>query len=216
MAEKRFLALRDGKVSRGKSIVGHLLIQNFGEEQTDEYRRELDLQAGIALAQWRSGGSLTESAAFVPGAYKIMVYEITRPTNDLNIRLTYVPENQGDYINYNIGGLFFTSSISGHILCGKAALYTNGFPKADQEGIFVKNASRVALYIMLDMGEDRGEGANGMLDLQMAMNRTLVNMESHSLNELRKGPMGNMAAYRKIAKRLAKGLPSKWKDGFVE
>lgn len=216
LAEKRFLALRDGKVSRGKSIVGHLLIQNFGEEQTDEYRRELDLQAGTALARWRSGGSLTESAAFVPGAYKIMVYEITRPTNDLNVRLTYVPENQEDYINYNIGGLFFTSSISGHILCGKAALYTNGFPRADQEGIFVKNASRVALYIMLDMGEDRGEGANGMLDLQMAMNRTLVNMESHSLNELRKGPMGNMAAYRKMAKRLAKGLPSKWKDGFVE
>ena len=69
---------------------------------------------------------------------------------------------------------------------------------------------------MLDMGEDRGEGPKGMLDLQMAMNRTLVNMESHSLNELRKGPMGNMAAYRKMAKRLEKGLPSKWKDGFVE
>ena len=54
LAEKRFLALRDGKISRGKTSVGHLLIHNCGEEQTEEYRRELDLKAGTALAQWRS------------------------------------------------------------------------------------------------------------------------------------------------------------------
>ena len=216
LAEKRFLALRDGKVSRGKACVGRLLIKNCSDEETEEYRRELDLQAGTVSAQWRDGQGLTKAAAFMPRAYKIMVYEITRPSNDLNVRITYVPENQEDYIYYNIGGLFFTSSLSGHILCGKAALYTNGFPKADEEGIFIKNASRVALYIMLDMGEDSGEGIKAMLDLQMAMNRILVNMESRSLNELREGPMGNMKVYQKMAKRLEKGLPSKWKDGFVE
>ncbi len=39
-----------------------------------------------------------------------------------------------------------------------------------------------------------------MLDLQMAMNRTLVNMESHSLNELRKRPHGKYGGIPKDGK----------------
>lgn len=217
LLEKNFLKQRDQRAGKGKAVVGHLQIET-GQEEIENYSRSLDLARGTAHASWEWKGERTSVMAFVPKAYQVAVYEITRPINDMNVKISYLPQCASDYVCYQMGGLFFTSSLEHHILCGKAALYTNGFPKADEQGLSIKKASRVALYIMLDetgFGE-KEEETRAMLDLQMGMNRHLVQMESHSLEELRKGPMGNLSVYRKMQNRLSKALPDKWKNGSLE
>lgn len=206
LAEKKYLKLRDEKISRGKAAVGHLEISCEGETEIKSYQRTLDLTEGMIESSWLAENDETKCRAFVPKSHKIMVYEMTRQENNLNLHIAYVPEDKKSYINYNSGGVFFTSSLKGHILCGKAALSSNGFPRADESGIFIKNASKVTLFILLDTAEVEKKSTNeqAMLQLQMQMNRNLVNLESHQIEELAKGPKGNMQLYRRIEKRESK------------
>lgn len=201
--DKKYLKERDGKTSRGKASVGHLEIALGEGNEAADYQRILDLETGIAETSWSDQKGITKIIAFVPKDYKIMVYEITRPENDLNLRISYIPQSEQDYINYNTGGLFFTSSLKKRILCGKAAVSTNGYPTADEAGIRIKNASKVTLFIMLDTAEfnKKVESQQVMLNMQMQMNRSLLSLESKSLQDLAKGPKGNMKIYRRMKRK---------------
>ena len=217
LLERKFLKRRDKKISRGRAVIGHLRIETEQDEVQD-YQRRLDLDQGTVSAAWEWKEKSTNMISFVPKSYKILVYELTRPVNDMNLKISYEPQNPEDYVNYNMGGVFFTSVSGTNLICGKAALYTNGFPKADELGLYIKNASRVALYIMVDMTEfnEPDEEQRVMLDLQMRMNKQLVQMESHPLADFEKGPKAGMASLRKMKKRLEKSLPEKWKNGSLE
>lgn len=203
LSEQTFLELRDGRTSRGKAIAGHLEITPENGGESSEYQRILDLHTGMITSSWKSCNGVVGVRAFAPKSHKIMVYEISCENNDLNLHIAYLPERKEDYINYNNGGIFFTSDLKDQILCGKAALSTNGFPKADESGITVKNASRVTLLIMLDTAavEKEEQRNQVMLNLQMQMNRSLVNLESRTIDELAKEPKGNMQKYRRMERR---------------
>lgn len=201
--DTKYLKERDGKISRGKTTIGQIKIA-FGEENdVTNYQRGLDLDMGIGETTWGDPKGQTKITTFVPKDYKIMVCEITRPENDLNLRISYIPQSKQDYINGNTGGLFFTSSLKKRILCGKAAVATNGIPAVDEAGVQIKNASKVTIFIMLDTAEfkRKAESQQAMLNLQMQMNRSLVSLESKSLQELAKGPKGNMKMYRRMKKK---------------
>jgi len=155
LSHRTFIKLRDGKYSRGKRIVGHLEIESKQEERP-------------------------KCRVYAVKEEPILVYEIESKVNPLQLCLSYRAENKADYKNYNIGGLFFTSEQENCILCGKIAVQTNGFTKADTQGITVKNATKVNLYIMMDMTVviKASQKDQAMLDLQMQMNRKLVRFES--------------------------------------
>lgn len=180
IGERDFIKKRDGKFSRGKRTNGHIEIAIEPTGEIASYVRSFDPEAKEVSAAWTEAAEKTAICAYMAPDHKILVYEIMREKNDLNVSLSYTPEGTTDHVNYNNGGLFFTQDAKRWVLCGKAAINTNGFAKAEENGVTIKNASRVTLHIMLDAVEAESEAGRGaaMLELQMQMNRKLVSFES--------------------------------------
>lgn len=139
--------------------VGSLLIETgLSEAEASGYERALDLTEGVVTSRWMQGGVEVRTRAFASHVRNVLYYEITAQEKLLQLRLTFASPREGDYVNYNIGGLYFecdaretlhSDGTCGVLLIGKAAIHTDGFPKKEAGGLTVKNASRLGVYILM-------------------------------------------------------------------
>lgn len=193
----------------GKIQICH---QEYTEtEDISDYKRSLDLESGIAAAEYKINGIAVHTQAFVSHPHKMLVYEMTSENKNLNLRISFEKSRGTDSVRYHIGGIFFVCQAIEHmqsdsapatLLLGKVSLYTDGFPQAHEDGLMVRNASRVALYItsITDFKEPRLEKEAQILQLQMKMNRSFVKVEEHTFEQILEAHKTDMLSlYEKAA-----------------
>ena len=166
-------------------LVGTLRIRTEDTNKMAEaYIRKLDLETLIASAEGEVGGEKRSSMAFAAKDKDVFYYELRQETNSMNLRVEYKPRSKRTYLNYNIGGMYFEMPLRGRddYILGKCELCGDGFPKADEGGITIRNASRLALRIYLKhvpiSGKDSRQAE--LLEHQMQMNRHLAKLDSIS------------------------------------
>ncbi|MDY3919784.1 MAG: glycoside hydrolase N-terminal domain-containing protein [Candidatus Limivivens sp.] len=212
--------------------VGSLLIETgLSEEQAEHYERCLDLETGVVSSGWDYQGCRVQTRAFASHVHKVLYYEISAPDRIFRFRLKFQSprEGKGEYVNYHIGGLYFecearenmhSDGTTGTLLIGKAAIHTDGFPKKSEEGLEIRNASRLAVYILVATdfqletqdsvpAEDAEDGAgllqtitggmeSGRLSkihrMQMEMNRHFVGFEELPADQLLEAHCADMKA----------------------
>lgn len=178
--------------------IGHLEI-GFGHraEDVSDYERELDLETGIVSVSYKSGEDHFARRAFATNVRRLMVYEVTGPKKEMELTLRFISEREGEYVRYHDGGVFFicdahekmhSDGSTGTLLLGKAAMVTDGYPEIGEDGITIRKASRLLLYILMNTDfdmEDMDREAK-VREIQMQMNRWLISAESMDLDRLLK------------------------------
>ena len=178
--------------------VGHLEI-GFGHraEDVSDYERELDLETGIVSVSYKSGEDHFARRAFATNVRRLMVYEVTGQKKEMELTLRFISEREGEYVRYHDGGVFFicdahekmhSDGSTGTLLLGKAAMVTDGYPEIGEDGITIRKASRLLLYILMNTDfdmEDMDREAK-VREIQMQMNRWLISAESMDLDRLLK------------------------------
>lgn len=131
-------------------LAGKLKIYtDFDWESVENYRRSLDAENGILRVNFTWRGHAIEMTAFASVKEEVLYYEVAADTTCLNLNVVFEPSERQAYRNYNLGGFYFEEEKKRNLLIGKGELKADGFPKADENGIHVKNASRAALRIYL-------------------------------------------------------------------
>lgn len=159
---------------------------DFSWEKVEDYQRFLDEETGILHVTFQAQGHPVKILAFASASEELIYYEITADTTCLNLTVSFEPEEPEAYRNYNLGGFYFEEKKSGRLLIGKGELKCDGFPKADESGIHIKNASRAAFRIFLK-SERRKKGispSSQAMEMQMDMNRYLAKMDDISREAL--------------------------------
>lgn len=176
--------------------VGHLEI-GFDHTQKDVsgYTRELDLETGIVTVSYDAGEDHIVRRAFASHERRLMAYEVKGTQKDMELTLKFVSEREGEYVRYHEGGVFFicdaheklhSDGTTGVLLLGKAAMVTDGFPEIREDGITIKKASRLLLYILMNTDFDMEEMDRDakIREIQMQMNRWLIKAESMPFERL--------------------------------
>ncbi len=170
-------------------IAGRIRIETgFSLEEITDYQRTFDEKTGIVRSSFLVNGKAVRILTFASKKENLIVYEIETDSNGLNLHITFEPEKKNTYLNYNLGGLYFESQKRQSLLIGKAELKCDGFPKADEQGILIKNAMRAGFRICLKQ-EERKKGTRPSaqtMDMQMAMNRYLAGTDDLSRDLLLK------------------------------
>lgn len=176
--------------------VGSIVIETgLPKDQAEDYQRSLDLERGVAVSGWNFRGKKIATRAFASHVHKVIYYEITAEDRILNLRLRFESPREGEYKNYNIGCLYFecdaretmhSDGTTGTLLIGKAAIHTDGFPKAAEDALEIRQASRLGLYILMDtdFGCEYEDRLSQIHQMQMRMNRHLVAIEEISADKL--------------------------------
>ena len=164
-------------------FAGRLKIETgFQQEDISCYQRFYDEEKGIAYCSFQWQGHPIEIMTFASREEDLMYYEISTDMNCLNLNVSFKPELQSAYCNHNLGGFYFETKNRKALLIGKGELKADGFPKADEEGIHIKNATRVAFRIYMK-SEAPQKGVKPMIQavkMQMAMNRYLARTDDIS------------------------------------
>lgn len=195
--------------------VGTLFIETGLEgDKTENYSRSLDLETGVASSEWMYEGNQVKTRSFASHVHKLMYYEISTEEKILQLKLKFSSPREKDYINYNIGGLYFecdaletmhSDGTTGVTLIGKAAIHTDGFPKAEEDSLVIQNASRLSVYILMatDFADKYASGFGKMVypdrmekihAMQMEMNRYFVRVEELPVEKLLEAHMADMKA----------------------
>ncbi|MDO5423349.1 MAG: glycoside hydrolase N-terminal domain-containing protein [Eubacteriales bacterium] len=148
--------------------VGSLVIETgLSGEMAENYERSLDIRKGVVEACWDYQGGKVRSRAFASHVHKVLYYEMSGEGVTFSFRMRFESPRDGEYVNYNIGGLYFeceakesmhSDGTTGTLLIGKAAVHTDGFPKAAGDGLEIRNASRVAVYVMMETDFEKEKG----------------------------------------------------------
>lgn len=186
--------------------VGQILITRMDElSETSGYERSLDLENGIASSRYMQNGEQVSRQAFASHPHNVIVYEAVCDKNDMNLCISFQSLRDGEYVKYHIGGIFFvceahetmhSDGTTGTLLCGKVSIHTDGFPEAKEDGVYIKRASRVSLYItaITDFKEEVLEKEKQVLQLQMKMNRTFVKVDELAVEEILEAHRQDMQA----------------------
>ena len=124
--------------------------------------------------------------AFASKKENLLYYEITAESTCLNLTAKVKPAEEKAYRNYNLGGFYFEEERKGTFLIGKGELKADGFPKADEKGLHIKNASRVAFRIHLASSRRKASATPlcQAMEMQMSMNRYLAKTDDISREKL--------------------------------
>lgn len=166
--------------------VGKLKIYtDFFWDNIENYQRCLDEKTGILSVSFIWEGHPIEIMTFASGKEELLYYEISADCPCLNLRVVFEPTEKA-YRNYNLGGFYFETQKKRSVLIGKGELKADGFPKADEAGIHVKNASRVSfrIYLKSDRLLQGVKPSVRAMELQMAMNRYLAKTDDISRDGL--------------------------------
>ena len=171
----------------GYGFAGRLCLETgISSGEITDYQRNLDEDTGIVRVSYQWQGRPVEILAFASAAEDLLYYEMAADQCCLNVRVTFLPERRSAYRNYNLGGFYFETKKREALLIGKGELKADGFPKADETGITVKNASRVAFRIFLksEKPEKQWKPLVQATQMQMAMNRYLAKTDDLSREAL--------------------------------
>lgn len=188
-----------------------------GEVITD-YERSLDIETGLVQSTYQINDNQFKTQSFASHVHKLLAYKITSEEKDMNITLSFQPSRQEDYVRYHIGGIFFvcqaheginSDAATGTLLCGKVSIYTDGFPQAKEDGVVIRNASSVTVYVttITDFGEPELEKEKQILELQMKMNRYFVRVEDNSYEEILASHIADMKALHSRVHLAIEGQP---------
>lgn len=168
-------------------FAGRLKISTgFQKEDISDYQRTFDEEKGIVCCSFKWQGHPVEILTFASCKEELMYYEISTDINCLQLDIAFQPEQKTAYCNHNLGGFYFEAKNRKALLIGKGELKADGFPKADENGIHIKNAARVAFRIYMK-SEAPQKGVKPMIQavkMQMAMNRYLAKTDDISRESL--------------------------------
>ena len=162
------------------------LMYDFSPEEITGYVRTLDEKTGMIHTSYQWQGHQIETMVFASVKENLVFFEISADELCLNLTAAFQPELKNAYLNYNMGGFYFETKKRKALLIGKGELKTDGFPKADENGIHIKNASKVAFRIFMKSESPR-KGTKTMVqatEMQMAMNRYLAGTDDISREAL--------------------------------
>jgi hypothetical protein len=170
-------------------IAGRMRIKTgFSPEEITNYQRTFEEKTGIVRASFQVNGKEVRILTFASKKEDLLVYEIETDLNELNLQITFEPERENTYVNYNLGGLYFETQNRRSLLIGKAELKCDGFPKADESGIWIKNAMRAGFRICVRQEERKKKIQPSVqaMEMQMIMNRYLAGTDEISRDLLLK------------------------------
>ena len=155
-------------------------------EQVSGYQRYVDEDSEILYTEFVYKETPVKILAFASQKEKLFYYEITAETTCLNLTAKVEPSEKQAYRNYNLGGFYFEEEKKGVFLIGKGELKADGFPKADEKGLHIKNASRAAFRIHLASGRRKASVTplRQAMEMQMSMNRYLAKTDDISREKL--------------------------------
>lgn len=164
-------------------FAGKMKVQTgFLEADITDYERTFDEESGIVRCSYQWQGHPVNVMAFVSCKENLVYYEIASDYNCLNLTVNFEPELKSAYCNHNMGGFYFETKNRKTLLIGKGELKADGFPKADEEGIHIKNASQAAfrIYMKSEAPQKGVKTATQAVNMQMAMNRYLAKTDDIS------------------------------------
>lgn len=156
-AAKGFMGMRQ---NYGTNLpVGSLLIgTGLDKAQAANYERKLNLTEGVVTSRWLQNGRWVETKAFAPHERKCLYYEITAKEKILELNLRFVSPRETDSVDYNEWGLCFmcdaretmhSDGMEGVRLLGKAVVHTDGFPERTGDGMKIRTASKLSVYVVM-------------------------------------------------------------------
>jgi len=154
----------------------------FAESDITDYQRTCDEESGMIRCTYQWQGHPVNVMTFVSRKENLIYYEIASDYNCLNLTVNFKPELKSAYCNHNMGGFYFETRNRKTLLIGKGELKADGFPKADEEGIHIKNASQVAfrIYMKSEAPQKGVKSSVQAVNMQMAMNRYLAKTDDVS------------------------------------
>lgn len=168
-------------------LAGKLKIYTeFSMEEIENYQRFLDKETNILHVTFTASEHPIEILAFASASEQLLYYEIASDTPFLKLDAVFEPAEKEAYRNYNLGGFYFEEERSGNLLIGKGELKADGFPKADETGIHIRNASRAAfrIYLKSERRDKSQKALNQTMEMQMSMNRYLAKTDDISRDAL--------------------------------
>ena len=159
---------------------------DLNPEEITGYHRFVDERKKILYTEFVYKETPVKILAFASKQEALFYYEITAETTCLNLTAKIKPAEKAAYRNYNLGGFYFEEEKKGTFLIGKGELKADGFPKAEEKGLHIKNASRVAFRIHLS-SKRRNASVTPLrqaMDMQMSMNRYLAKTDDISREKL--------------------------------
>lgn len=159
---------------------------DLNPEEITSYRRFMNETKKILYTEFVYKETPVKVLAFASKKEDLLYYEITAENTCLNLTAKVKPAEEKAYRNYNLGGFYFEEERKGTFLIGKGELKADGFPKADEKGLHIKNASRVAFRIHLASSRRKASVTPlcQAMDMQMSMNRYLAKTDDISREKL--------------------------------
>ena len=160
--------------------------RDLNPEEITSYRRFMNETKKILYTEFVYKETPVKILAFASKKEDLLYYEITAENTCLNLTAKVKPAEEKAYRNYNLGGCYFEEERKGTFLIGKGELKADGFPKADEKGLHIKNASRVAFRIHLASSRRKASVTPlcQAMDMQMSMNRYLAKTDDISREKL--------------------------------
>ena len=186
MAARHFGGCMEDRLDLEEAVygfAGRMKVQTgFSESDITDYERTLDEESGVVRCSYQWQGHPVKVMAFVSRRENLIYYEIASDYNCLNLTVNFEPELESAYRNHNLGGFYFETKNRKTLLIGKGELKADGFPKADEEGIHIKNASQVAfrIYMKSEQPIKGTKTSVQAVNMQMAMNRYLAKTDDVS------------------------------------
>ena len=168
-------------------FAGRMKIQTgFEPEDVTDYQRTYDEETEILRCSFQWQGHPVEIMTFASKEEDLLYYEIASDSNCLNLTVAFSPEQKTAYRNHNLGGFYFEAKNRKALVIGKGELKADGFPRAEEDGIHIRNASRVGFRIHMrsETPEKRVKTMVQAVKMQMNMNRYLAKTDDISRESL--------------------------------
>ena len=177
--------------------VGSIYVRIDGaQEEISNYQRSLDLETGIVSASWNAADKKIQSNAFASHGKNVLCYCVEMDRKELNLLISFESPREGEDVTYHTKGLSFvcraleslhSDGTTGVLLCGEASIQTDGCMRHTEQGVEVKEASFMRLYLAMetDFDEEVSEDLEGVqrirkkaiCHLEEALKATCLRME---------------------------------------
>lgn len=187
--------------------VGYLEIETgLSEGEAKNYARALNLETGVVTSEWENCGQRIQTRAFASHVHRMLCYEMKTEKKVFQFQVKFHSprgEEYGEYIRYNSDSIYFeckaretmhSDGTTGTFLAGKAVVLSDGQPNVTQEGLHLRNASKLTIFVLMetDFKEIR-DGAAVFTEadylkkgtqLQCLINRRLSAFEETEVDEI--------------------------------